>query len=123
MRILIAEDNEHKYKAIEDFLLQEFPTAELKRFTYAKGIILELMSNEYEFLIQDMQMPLNSDGRIEIDAGKYVLEQLKYRGIEIKTIVCSSEDQTVPDEIGFVKFEYGKSNWKKELIKQMKNLK
>ena len=124
MKILIAEDNDSKFARIEDFLKQEFKDVEITRFAYAKGIVIELKTqNDYNFLIQDMQMPLNRDGRIDTQAGKYVLEQLKRREIKIKTIVCSSEEQIVPDGVGFVKFVYGSSNWKKELINQMKELK
>lgn len=129
MKILIAEDNDSKFIKIEDCLKHKFKDVEITRFAYAKGIIIELKTlddlnqNDYEFLIQDMQMPLNRNGSIEISAGKWVLEQLKYRQIKIKTIVCSSEEQTVPNGIGFVKFGYNGSNWRQELINQMKELK
>ena len=129
MKILIAEDDDSKFARIEDFLKQEFKDVEIARFTYAKGIVIELKTlddlnqNDYDFLIQDMQMPLNRDGGIDTQAGKYVLNQLKRGEIKIKTIMCSSEEQIVPDGVGFVKFVYGSSNWKKELINQMKELK
>jgi CheY-like chemotaxis protein len=125
----IAEDNDSKFARIEDFLKQEFEDLEITRFAYAKGVVIELKTlndlkqNNYDFLIQDMQMPLNIDGRIDTQAGQFVLEQLKFRQIKIKTIVCSSEEQTVPNDIGFVKFVYGTSDWKRELINQIKKLK
>ena len=65
MRILIAEDNDSKFARIEDFLKQEFKDVEITRFAYAKGVVIELKTlsdlnqNDYDFLIQDMQMPLN----------------------------------------------------------------
>ena len=121
MRILIAEDNDSKFARIEDFLKQEFKDVEITRFAYAKGIVIELKTqNDYDFLIQDMQMPLNRDGRIDTQAGKYVLEQLKRREIKIKTIVCSSEEQIVPDGIGFVLFSYTSCGWREDLINKIK---
>lgn len=121
MRILIAEDNDSKFARIKDCLEYNFKDLEITRFTYAKGIVLDLMENEYEFLIQDMQMPLNRDGRIETTAGMYVFNQLKYREIKIKTICCSSESQDVPDEVEFVLFSYTSSGWGEQLINKMKN--
>ena len=129
MKILIAEDNDSKFQRIEDFLKQEFKDVEITRFAYAKGIVIELKTlndlnqMDYNFLIQDMQMPLNRNGSIDTKAGMYVFKQLKRREIKIKTIVCSSEEQIAPDGVGFVKFVYGSSNWKQEFINQMKELK
>ena len=126
MKILIAEDNDSKFARIEDFLKQEFKDVEITRFAYAKGIVIELKTlndlnqMDYNFLIQDMQMPINIDGRIDTQAGKYVLEQLKRREIKIKTIVCSSEEQIVPDGIGFVLFSYTSCGWREDLINKIK---
>jgi ATP-dependent protease ClpP protease subunit len=69
-------------------LENEFKELEIIRFAYAKGVILDLMENEYEFLIQDMQMPINRNGSIDIAAGMYVFNQLKYRKIKIKLFVA-----------------------------------
>ena len=127
MRILIAEDNDAKFERIKNCLKQEFKDLEITRFTYAKGVVLDLMENEYEFLIQDMQMPLNIDGRIDTQAGMYVFNQLERRQIKIKTICCSSEEvkflnpysyQNYPE---FVLFSYTSRGWIKDLINKMKN--
>lgn len=125
MRILIAEDNDSKYQKILDCLTKEFgANLEVKRFTYAKGVILELMENEYEFLIQDMQMPINKSSGIKITAGLYVFGQLELRQIKIKTICCSSEEVNLSDSYlnyESVLFSYSGSSWKEDLINKMKN--
>lgn len=128
MRILIAEDNDSKYQKILDCLTKEFgANLEVKRFTYAKGVILELMENEYEFLIQDMQMPINKSSGIKITAGLYVFGQLELRQIKIKTICCSSEKVSFLNAYSYlnypesVLFSYSGSSWKEDLINKMKN--
>ena len=124
MRILIAEDNDSKYQMILDCLTNEFGVyLEVKGFTYAKGVVLELMNNEYVFLIQDMQMPLDSDGRIDASAGSYVFSQLNRRQIKIKTICCSSEEVDLSKFPNYksVLFSYSGCSWKEDLINKMKN--
>lgn len=127
MRILIAEDNDSKFARIKDCLKQEFKDVEITRFAYAKGIVIELKTlsdlnqNDYDFLIQDMQMPLNRDGRIDTKAGMYVFHQLKYRRIKIKTICCSSEPQEIPYDVEFVLFSYTSCDWREDLINKIKN--
>ena len=121
MRILIAEDNDSKFARIKDCLEDEFEDLEITRFTYAKGVVLDLMENDYEFLIQDMQMPINRNGSIDVQAGMYVFNQLEYRKIKIKTICCSSEPQEIPDNVEFILFSYTSCGWRKDLINKMKN--
>ncbi len=128
MRILIAEDNDKKYQKILNCLIEEFgANLEVKRFTYAKGVILELMEHEYEFLIQDMQMPINKCSEINITAGSYVFSQLNLRQIKIKTICCSSEEVSFLNAYSYlnypetVLFSYSGSAWRKDLINTMKN--
>lgn len=133
MKILIAEDNDSKFARIKNCLEDEFEDIEITRFTYAKGIIIELKTlddlnqNDYEFLIQDMQMPLNRNGSIDTKAGMYVFNQLEYRKIKIKTICCSSEEVSFLNEYSrlnypeFVLFSYSSCGWRKELINKIKN--
>lgn len=128
MKILIAEDNDSKYKRIKDCLEDSFNNVQITRFAHAKGVVIELETldnlnqNECDLLIQDMQMSLNSDGRIDTKAGMYVLNQLDIREIKIKTIVCSSEEVSFMNPYSylnypeFVLFSYTSSAWEKELI-------
>ena len=104
-----------------------FDNLEIKRCTYAKSVVLELMNNEYEFLIQDMQMPLMSDSRIDSQAGLYVQSRLELRQIKIKTIFCSSDEVSFLNPYGYlnypesVLFQYSGSAWKRDLIEKMRN--
>ena len=127
MKILIAEDNDSKFQRIKDCLEDGFNNVQITRFTYAKGVVIELETldnlnqNDYDLLIQDMQMPLNRDGRIDTRAGMYVLSQLDIREIKIKTIVCSSEEVSFMNPYSylnypeFVLFSYTSSAWKKRI--------
>lgn len=135
MKIIVAEDNDHKFERIREFLEQEIPESEITRFTHAKAVVIELKTlndlnqNDYELLIQDMQMPLNRDESIDTIAGMYVLNQLERREIKINTIVCSADDVSFLNPFDylnyphFVKFEYSKSEWKTNLRNILKELK
>ena len=92
MKILISEDNDYKYKGIEEYILDIIPETSITRVTYAKaGVMLLKNSTDYDLLIQDMQLPLKIDDRIDIEGGLYVLNQLKRLNIKIKTCICSSD--------------------------------
>ncbi len=92
MKILISEDNDYKYKGIEKYILDIDPLATITRVTYAKASVNILTDiNDYDLLIQDMQLPLKIDDRIDIEGGLYVLNQLKRLNIKIKTCICSSD--------------------------------
>lgn len=92
MKILISEDNDYKYKVIEKYILDIIPETTITRVTYAKaGVMLLKNSTDYDLLIQDMQLPLKIDDRINVEGGLYVLNQLKRLNIKIKTCICSSD--------------------------------
>lgn len=96
MKILICEDDERKFIGIQDVILASNPTAEIKWVKYSKAALNELISEtEYDILIQDMNLPINSDSRIDPEGGLYVLNQLKYRQIrsDLKVCVCSSDEK------------------------------
>lgn len=96
MKILICEDDERKFIGIQDVILANNPTAEIKWVKYSKAALNELKSEcKYDILIQDMQLPINSDSRIDPEGGLYVLNQLKHREIrpDLKVCVCSSDEK------------------------------
>ena len=115
MKILICEDDERKFIGIQDVILASNPTAEIKWVKYSKAALNELISeSEYDILIQDMELPINSDSRIDPEGGLYVLNQLKHREIrpDLKVCVCSSDrkyQQVLIDKgfdaIDFIYFE------------------
>lgn len=128
MKILISEDTDEKYREIENCLKTILKDVEIKRVKYAKASVIELINNEYDILIQDMQLPLNIDSRIDIKGGEYVFNQLERRNIKIKFIFCSSdevnfykennEEEYVNKPVS-IKFDYVYSNWRQQLIKEI----
>ena len=97
MKILICEDNERKYNDIREAIRIVMPEAKITWCKYAKTGVLELKNNEYDFLIQDMQLPLNIDDGIDFKGGIYVLHRLQHSqhtydmNRDIKVCVCSSD--------------------------------
>ena len=97
MKILICEDNERKYNDIKEAIRIVMPEAKITWCKYAKTGVQELRNNEYDFLIQDMQLPLHSDDRIDFKGGIYVLHRLQHSqhtyhiNRDIKVCVCSSD--------------------------------
>lgn len=121
MKILISEDNDYKYRAIEEVIKEFDSTIEIVRVEYAKGTVLTLMKdNSFDMLIQDMQMPINSDGHIDREGGKYVMSQLKYRGIKIKAIFCSADVVNYPG-VESILYDSSSIVWEKTLINFLKN--
>ena len=95
-RIIVCEDDNRKFEGIEKTILRLFKEVEIKRVKYAKAAIIEIKENpeKYNYLIQDMQLPINSDSRIDIKGGIYVLGQLKRREYNIKYCICSSDNSS-----------------------------
>lgn len=57
--------------------------------------------NPYDVIVSDMYFPLSS-GEKETDAGMYVIEELKNRGMNIPVIVCSSCRLYIPEIVGCI---------------------
>lgn len=91
MKILISDDCDLKSKEIKKIILQIYPNAEITRVNYAKAGLKELIKNRYDYLIQDMFLPINFEDRIDNKGGIYILDQIKYRDIKIKHCICSSD--------------------------------
>ena len=91
MKILISEDNYQKFKSILNVVLDVYPEAEVTRATYSKEGVVLLKNKKFDFLIQDMFLPINSDSRIDSKGGIYALNKIKHRKIDVKYCVCSSD--------------------------------
>lgn len=125
LKILISEDNLYKLKNIQDTIEKQFNETNITSITYAKRTVMELIeNNDYDILIQDMQLPLHSDDRIDQNGGLYVLNQLKRKKIDIKTIVCSSTIDSLEklqnngfDNVSFIKYDSISINWENDLTK------
>lgn len=117
MKILISEDNDMKFDRIAHCLLKHNPDIQIERVTYAKGSIITLKEPDHGFdiLIQDMQLPINQNERIDIKGGEFAVTQLKYRKVKIKIIFCSSAEVDF-EGVESVLFDYCSSDWKDKLI-------
>ena len=95
-RIIVCEDDNRKFEGIEKTILRLFKEVEIKRVKYAIAAIIEIKENpeKYNYLIQDMQLPIISDSRIDIKRGIYDLEQLEGREYNIKYCICSSDNSS-----------------------------
>lgn len=91
MKILICDDDARKADIIKDCVLDVYPEAEIKIVTSAKATILSLAEEDFDYLIQDMFLPINSDSRIDNKGGLYVLNRIKYRKFNFKYCICSSD--------------------------------
>jgi hypothetical protein len=108
MKILISDDCDIKFKDIKELILQIYPKAEITRVTYAKAGLKELLKNGYDYLIQDMFLPINFEEEIDTQGGIYILNQVKFRGIKVKSCICSSDkiSQSYMIEAGFSKIPF-----------------
>lgn len=91
IKVLISDDDTFKSESISDVVLSVFPKAKITRVECAKDSIVELLNNKYDILIQDMFLPINKNEAIDQKGGIYVLNQIKFREIEIKHCICSSD--------------------------------
>lgn len=91
IKVLISDDDTFKSESIRDVVLSVFPKAKITRVECAKASITELLNNKYDILIQDMFLPINKNEAIDQKGGIYVLNQIKFREIEVKHCICSSD--------------------------------
>lgn len=91
IKVLISDDDTFKSESIRDVVLSVFPKAKITTVECAKSSITELLNNKYDILIQDMFLPINKNEAIDQKGGIYVLNQIKFREIEIKHCICSSD--------------------------------
>ena len=57
----------------------------------------------YDVLVSDMYFPM-SPGGMEVQAGTYVIDELKANGIDIPVIVCSSMKMVLPNVVGCIHY-------------------
>ncbi len=91
IKVLISDDDKFKFETIRDVILNTFPKVEITRVECAKDSVVELLNNKYDILIQDMFLPINKNEAIDQKGGIYVLNQIKFRQIEVKHCICSSD--------------------------------
>lgn len=77
MRVLIIEDNPHKYENTVDYVTDLLPNAEVTWTETASVGLQTLRDTHVDFAIIDMQMPYASGDRIDKKVGIHVLQQLE----------------------------------------------
>jgi len=107
MRILIIEDNESKYKTTLEYVKKVQPDAVIEWEQYAKGGVIRLINEHFDFVIVDMYMPINSDGRISREGGFYVLNYMSRTNnkFDLSTAVVNSSEATIRKKMNEKGFE------------------
>lgn len=77
MKVLIIEDNTHKYERTVKALNRAFDEPKIAWETTAMSGSENLMENKYDLIIIDMMMPLRKGGGIDPEGGITVLQTLE----------------------------------------------
>lgn len=107
MKILISEDNEQKRVNIKNILVGIFPDAEFKYPDNVSKTVRLMDKDNYDILIQDMQLPMVRDGRIDPMGGIEALRYAVYEELVPLCILCSSDccaSDYIPEEMKGVEF-------------------
>jgi CheY-like chemotaxis protein len=145
MRLLLIEDYEEKAKKVREFVLAEFPEAQIIEARSITSALRTLLSpsSTFDALLLDMSMPTFDEapqepagGAPESKGGRDLLSQMKLREIRVPTIVVTmfttfdtgpGKKQTVsqlheellrdyaPTYLGLVRYDSGQEGWKRTL--------
>jgi DNA-binding NarL/FixJ family response regulator len=87
LKILIADDHAVVRKGLKQILIEEYPSAKIGEVADAEGLLHEVMSDAWDIVISDMNMP----GRSGLDA----LSQIKQVAPQLPVLIMSMypEDQ------------------------------
>lgn len=87
LKILIADDHAIVRRGLKQILLEEYPSAQVGEVADAESLVTEVVTNDWEIIICDMNMP----GRSGLDA----LSQIKQIAPHIPVLIMSMypEDQ------------------------------
>ena len=87
LKILIADDHAIVRRGLKQILLEEYPSARVGEVADAESLVTEVVTNEWDIIICDMNMP----GRSGLDA----LSQIKQIAPQIPVLIMSMypEDQ------------------------------
>lgn len=105
MKILLIEDNEHKKNLITKFINEEFPKIELGlKKSYNSGLRELILNDDYSLILLDMSLPNydiapeESGGDFESLAGKYLLNEMYRRDININVVIITMYQNYVDEE-------------------------
>lgn len=131
MKILISEDNETKYAAINEVISSIFPESEIIHKASVNGTLMTLQENEdIDLIIQDMQLPtFNTGEHFNPVGGLDIILDLKYDKKETPIIVCSSDEHSKTiledaelEDIPFVLYAPISNQWQEELKTLLKDI-
>lgn len=105
MKVLLIEDNDHKKNLIHSFIGEEFPYIELElKRSYNSGLRELIRNDDYSLVLLDMSLPNydiapgESGGDFESLAGKYLLNEMYRRDINIKVVIVTMYQNYVDEE-------------------------
>lgn len=143
MRVLLIEDNEHKKNLLYSFVGEEFIEIEMiLRKSYNSGLRELIQNDDYSLILLDMSLPNydiapgESGGDFESLAGKYLLNEMYRRDINIKVVIVtmyrdyvdeefnSGLRENFPNYLGVIYFDLDDpDSWKNELRTILKSIK
>ena len=142
MRVLLIEDNEHKKNLLYSFVGEEFYDIEMiLRKLYNSGLRELIQNDDYSLILLDMSLPNydivpgESGGDFESLAGKYLLNEMYRRDINIKVVIVtmyrdyvdeefnSGLRENFPNYLGVIYFNLDDpDSWKNELRTILKSI-
>ncbi|KAF5066353.1 hypothetical protein DSECCO2_264610 [anaerobic digester metagenome] len=142
MRVLLIEDNEHKKNLLYSFVGEEFYDIEMiLRKSYNSGLRELIQNDDYSLILLDMSLPNydivpgESGGDFESLAGKYLLNEMYRRDINIKVVIVtmyrdyvdeefnSGLRENFPNYLGVIYFNLDDpDSWKNELRTILKSI-
>jgi DNA-binding NarL/FixJ family response regulator len=135
MKILLIEDNEHKKNLLLSFIKEEFSDIEVElKKSYNSGLRELIKNDDYSLILLDMSLPNydiapgESGGDFESLAGKYLLNEMYRRDININVVIVtmykdyvdkefdSNLKENFPNYRGVIYFDLNDPDgWKNEL--------
>jgi len=92
MKVLIIDDSPEKIERIKKSITGLVPEAKyIYAFSYWEAKF-ELDNEEFDFIVCDMQFPIKSNDRIDIEAGIKMLSVMTRMNLKAKIVVASSSD-------------------------------
>lgn len=123
-KVLNIEDDVYKHTAIKRALGRngvttiDWETDAVDGIARIEKAIEE--ENPYELLITDMHLPVN--GKIHGEAGMYVIDELKKKGISIPVAVCSSVRYRIDKIAGCIHYNERSGDLDRDIRELLKSL-
>ena len=121
-RVLNIEDTAAKYAAVIRALKNCGISNVDRAMTAAEAIEMVETAiadgKPYDLIVSDMYFP-KAPGEGESYSGEYVQEQLKERGIQIPTILCSSARVNPPGFVGYIHYFPQRNDLDEDMLEQI----